>query len=289
MRKFAELLRVHQWLKNGFIFAPAFFGGKLFPLGNSLPIIQGFFCFCFVSSAIYILNDLCDVEADKLHPVKSKRPIPSGAVNLFLARSIMVMLAIGGCVGALLIDFNFLIILLVYVGVNISYSFGLKRIPILDIIMVSSGFILRVSAGGILAAVVISHWLFIMTFLLALFLAIAKRRDDLVLAEATGQQMRKSIEGYNLEFVNITMGMMSAVLIVSYILYITSPEITARFADKPLYVSAIFVFAGLMRYLQLTLVHKRSGSPTSVLVRDIFTQLCILLWIGYFAAMIYLV
>ena len=290
MRTIAELLRVHQWLKNGFIFAPAFFGGALFPLSGFPKILgAGFLCFCFVSSAIYILNDLCDVESDRLHPEKSKRPIPSGRVNVNTARIMMALLAVLGLGLAYFLGTTFLLLLVTYVVINIGYSFGLKKVAILDIMMVSSGFIIRVVAGGVLTGIVISHWLFIMTFLLALFLAIAKRRDDLVLTETTGAQLRKANEGYNLEYVNVVMGMMSAVITVSYILYITSPEINTRFHGKPLYVSAVFVFAGLLRYLQITLVHKKSGSPTKVLIGDIFTQLCIVLWVAYFAVMIYFV
>jgi decaprenyl-phosphate phosphoribosyltransferase len=285
-----SLLRVHQWLKNGFILAPAFFGGILFPFTDfPLELVAGFFAFSFAASAIYILNDLCDVESDRLHPVKSKRPIPSGKVSINTARVLMMALGVASLGIAWYLNQTFLMLICAYIAINIAYSFGLKKVAILDIIMVSSGFILRVVAGGILASVVVSHWLFIMTALLALFLAIAKRRDDLVLTESTGTQLRKANEGYNLEYVNIVMGMMSAVIIVSYILYITSPEISQRFHGKPLYVSTIFVFAGLLRYLQITLVHKKSGSPTQVLMRDVFTQICIALWVAYFALMIYFV
>ena len=245
--------------------------------------------FLLCIDAIYIFNDLCDVEADRLHPEKSKRPIPAGKINVNLACGLMLALAVAGLAIAYFLSTTFLLLLVAYVVINVTYSLGLKKVAILDIMMVSSGFIIRVVAGGVLTGVVISHWLFIMTFLLALFLAIAKRRDDLVLAEVTGIQLREVNEGYNLEYVNVVMGMMSAVITVSYILYITSPDINMRFPDKPMYVSTLFVFAGLLRYLQITLVHKKSGSPTRVLVGDIFTQLCIILWVAYFAAMIYFV
>ncbi len=288
MKVYFDLLRVHQWLKNLFIFAAPFFGGSLLSDNVLFSLGAGFLCFCAVSSAIYILNDICDVESDRRHPEKQKRPIPSGVVSISTGLALMTVLFVAALAGAYFIDLRFFAVVLTYGLVNAGYSLGLKRIALLDIVMVSSGFILRVLAGGIISGVEISHWLFIMTFLLALFLAIAKRRDDLLLLETTGAEMRKSIKGYTMEYVNIVMGMMGAVITVAYILYVTSPEIVQRFHGKPVYVSSLFVIVGLLRYLQVTLVEKRSGSPTQVLLRDLFIQVTIFLWVAYFAVLIYL-
>jgi decaprenyl-phosphate phosphoribosyltransferase len=284
---YLKLLRVHQWLKNLFMLAAPFFGGVLYFDGMPAKLLAGFLCFCGISSFVYILNDICDVENDRKHPEKKKRPLASGAVSMPVAYASMIVLAAVALVCAYMLHVDFMFMLLAYAILNVGYSFGLKKIAILDIIIVSSGFVIRVWAGGLLAEVAISHWLFIMTFLLALFLAIAKRRDDLVLLEATGTEMRKAIRGYNLDFVNVAMGMMSAVIIVSYIQYVTAPEILSRFPGKPLYVSVVFVIAGLMRYLQLTLVDKKSGSPTKVLLRDIFLQIVMFIWVAFFAVIIY--
>lgn len=289
MTAILRLMRVHQWLKNGFIFAAPFFGGRLLHSEIVPSLVLGFAGFCLLSSAVYILNDIVDVESDRLHPEKRKRPLASGEVKTNTGVMILAVLLIASLVLGYLAGHNFLYVLFTYALINIGYSFYLKKIAILDIILVSSGFILRVLAGGLLSGVVISHWLYIMTFLLALFLAIAKRRDDLVISANSGTEIRKSVSGYNLEFVNIVMGMMASVLVVSYILYVTSPEITSRFQGRPLFVSAVFVFAGLLRYLQITMVYNKSGSPTMVLIRDIFIQICILGWILYFAFIIYFV
>lgn len=286
MVKYFQLLRVHHWLKNGFIFAPAFFGGVLIS-GNIWPLIYTFFAFSLVASAVYIFNDACDVANDRLHPEKKKRPIASGEVPLNTAWLLAVIFAVAGLALAYMVHLHVCMVVGAYLGVNILYSLGLKRIALLDILIVSSGFILRVVAGGIVAGIVISHWLYLMTFLLAIFLAIAKRRDDLVILQETGVEMRKAIKGYTLEYVNVVMAIMCAVIIVSYILYITSPEIATRFGDKPLYVSTVFVIIGLLRYLQITIVEKKSGSPTRVLLSDIFTQAFIVMWIAFFGIIIY--
>ena len=228
-----------------------------------------------------------DVAADRLHPVKSKRPIASGEVPVKVAYVLVFVLFGLGLTLGWIVNHNLFILLSLYGVINISYSAFLKRISILDILLVSSGFILRVLAGGVLAGVEVSHWLYIMTFLISLFLAIAKRRDDVLLLESTGAEMRKAVKGYSLEFVNAVMSMMSAVIVVSYILYVTSPEIVNRYPGKPLYVSVIFVIAGLLRYLQIALVEKKSGSPTQVLLKDIFVQVCIIGWIVFFGMTIY--
>lgn len=287
MLVYLKLLRVHQWVKNFFLFAAAFFGGVLLFDGMLQKLSLGFLCFCGISSAVYILNDLCDAENDRIHPEKRTRPIASGAVTVPAAIILMILLALASFAGAWFINTGLLYVLLVYAGVNLGYSLGLKRIALLDIVLVSSGFILRVLAGGLIAGVAVSQWLFIMTFLFALFLSIAKRRDDLVLLETTGTEMRKSVKGYNMDYINVMMGMMTAVIIVSYLLYITSPEIAHRFPGKKLYVSVLFVIIGLMRYLQITLVEKKSGSPTKVLLKDLFIQLTVIGWVAYFAIVIY--
>jgi 4-hydroxybenzoate polyprenyltransferase len=183
---------------------------------------------------------------------------------------------------------QFFWVLLVYFSMNLLYTFWLKKVSLIDIIVISAGFILRVAAGGILTGIVVSHWLFVMTFLLSLFLALAKRRDDLIILRDTGQQMRKSLHGYNLEFISSALSILSAVLIVSYIDYVTSAEVMARFYGKHAYVSLVFVVTGLLRYLQITLVESKSGSPTRLLLNDRFLQVTITLWMAYFAGIIYL-
>jgi 4-hydroxybenzoate polyprenyltransferase len=192
------LLRPKHWVKNTFLFIPLFFAARITDLAALSSLFGGWVAFSLVASGVYILNDYRDIEADKLHPEKSKRPLASGAVAAGTALLIMVVCMAGGLGLAwwLLPKFGF--ILAIYLALNLGYSFGLKNISILDVMIVSAGFVLRVKAGGVLAHVFVTEWLTVMVFLLALFMAFAKRRDDLLIKSRTGMDMRKAIKGYNL-------------------------------------------------------------------------------------------
>jgi 4-hydroxybenzoate polyprenyltransferase len=185
-------------------------------------------------------------------------------------------------------SFLFLFILSLYFIFNLAYSFGLKNIAILDILILSAGFVLRVKGGAVISKVDTSEWLIIMTFLLSLFMAIAKRRDDLLLKTSTGADMRKSISGYNLDFLNTMLGLSCAIIIVAYINYTMSPATLQRVKTYRLYYSALFVIAGLMRYLQITFVQKKSGSPTEILYKDFFIQITLVLWVISIYVILYL-
>ena len=184
--------------------------------------------------------------------------------------------------------FLFLFILGLYFIINLFYSFGLKNIAILDILILSAGFVLRVKGGAVISKVDTSEWLIIMTFLLSLFMAIAKRRDDLLLKSTTGTDMRKSMSGYNLDFLNTMLGLFSAIIIVAYINYTVSPVTIHRLGTYRLYYSSLFVIAGLMRYLQITFVQKKSGSPTEILYKDFFIQITLVLWVISIYVILYL-
>jgi decaprenyl-phosphate phosphoribosyltransferase len=270
---YLRLLRVHQWVKNSFLFFPIFFAGDFNNIPKLILVGYGFIAFCLVASSIYILNDYRDIEADKLHPEKSKRPLASGAVSKPVALLLFFVFIVLGLSIAYSISLNFLWVTLVYFVLNLGYSLGLKHISILDILIVASGFLLRTVAGGVIAEVPISEWLMIMVFLLAVFLALAKRRDDILLSLESGKVIRKASASYNMEFVNAGLTMLMAVILVSYIMYTISDEVTSRLHTEHLYGTTIFVMAGLMRYLQITIVENKSGSPTRVLYKDRFIQL----------------
>ncbi|MEM9674110.1 MAG: UbiA prenyltransferase family protein [Cyclobacteriaceae bacterium] len=287
VQSFAKLLRIEQWAKNLFIFIPSFFFGDFFNLDVLLPLVVAFFSFSLVSSAIYILNDYRDIEADRAHPKKRERPLASGEISENAGLIIMAIMAIAGLGTGLLISPWFLAILLAYVAINIGYSYGLKNVGILDILMIAAGFLLRTVSGGVVADVVVSQWLIIMIFLLALFMAIAKRRDDLIIGENSGVLMRKSVKNYNLDFVNSCMTMVASIIIVAYLMYTISDEVVARLGSHVVYTS-VFVIAGLMRYLQITLVEKNSGSPTKLLYKDSFIKITLVGWIFSFFWLIYL-
>lgn len=281
------ILRPAHWVKNFFLFIPLFFAGELLNPEKLIQVGIAWCSFSLAASGIYILNDIKDVEADRLHPEKRFRPIPSGKVAISHAIIIMTICLISGLIIGYLIKLKFLFILCLYLMINVAYSFGLKNIAILDIILLSAGFNLRVKAGGVASDIAVSEWLMIMVFLLALLLAIAKRRDDLLIKAVTGKDMRKSIGGYNLDFMNVSLALISAIIIVAYLMYTQSPQVNQRFGTYRLYYTGLFVIAGILRYLQITYVEKDSGSPTKILYKDRFLQITLLLWLLSFYFLIY--
>jgi 4-hydroxybenzoate polyprenyltransferase len=287
-----KLLRLEQWIKNLFIFLPIFFNGQLLNISALLPCIIAFIAFSFAASSIYCFNDICDVEADKLHHEKCKRPIAFGIISKKNAYAIM---AICFLLSMLILFFfgggvrNVLIALIVfYYAMNLAYCVLLKQYAIVDVIVISIGFVLRIWIGGIASDTWLSEWIIIMTFLLALFLAFAKRRDDVIWYQNAGIFPRKNIKHYNLEFMNQIMTFIAAITVVAYIMYSLSPDVIERFHTRYIYFTAVFVLIGIIRYLQLTIVDLKSGNPTKILLRDRFMQCCIAGWVGLFLIIIYL-
>ncbi|HTS45764.1 MAG TPA: decaprenyl-phosphate phosphoribosyltransferase [Puia sp.] len=290
MKQYIKLLRPKDWAKNLFLFIPSFFAGRFFRFEEIALLLEGFVAFCCYASSIYIINDYRDIEDDRKHPEKSKRPLASGKVHKTTAVIICIVLLILGTVLAYLADhrLKFLFVLEIYFFMNLAYSFGLKNIAILDILILSAGFVLRVKGGADINHIDTSEWLIIMTFLLSLFMSIAKRRDDMLLKLSTGTDMRKSITGYNLDFLNTMLGLFGAILIVAYINYTVSSETIIRLGTNRLYYSCLFVIAGIMRYLQITFVQKKSGSPTEILYKDRFIQITLFLWVISIYTILYL-
>lgn len=288
-KSFVRLLRVKQWVKNLFLFIPSFFAGHLFKTSELLLVAAGAIAFSFVASAVYIMNDYKDREVDRLHPRKKFRPLASGEVKSPTALSLIGLLLIAGFSIAMVLNTAFFYLLAFYFVLNVGYSFGLKHIPILDLFIVSIGFLIRVYSGGVIAGLPITHWLSLMILLLALFLILAKRRDDLLIntKNKNGVVIRKSTKAYNLVYINSCITLISAVMLVAYIMYTVSPEVTERFQSDYLFITTIFVIAGVMRYLQIVFVEKKSGSPTNVFIRDKFILTTIAGWILSFYILIY--
>lgn len=284
-----KLIRINHWIKNLYVFAPIFFSGQIANSEKLLQSLYAFFIFSFAASSIYILNDILDVEDDKAHPEKKDRPIASGKVSKSAAYILFLLLLSASLTGAFFVNIQLLLIIIGYVSLNIFYSLKLKQIAILDVTIIAVGFVLRVFAGGESSGILVSHWLIIMTFLISLFLALAKRRDDLIIEDETGTVMRKSIKGYNKEFIQSAISILCGALIVSYILYVTSAEVVSRFNNKNIYYSTLFVILGILRYLQLSMVKNKSGSPTKIMYKDLFTQLVIAGWILFFIVYIYVI
>lgn len=281
-----KLCRVHQWVKNGFIFLPAFFGQAL-NANSAVPMLLGFLCFSFLASAVYIFNDIIDAPVDRLHNEKKSRPIAAGKVSVGTAYGLAAVLLTSSLIGAFFIDQLFLAACIVYLIQNILYSAWLKKFALIDITIISLGFLIRLFVGGVIADVPISNWMYIMAFLLAMLLALGKRRDDLLILKNEGTEVRKAVRGYSLEFVNIISVMLSAITVVAYIMYTLSPEVIARVGNSHVFVTSLFVFLGVLRYLQLALVYENTGSPTLILLKDNPTRLIVLAWLLTFGYLLY--
>ena len=288
MKNYINLLRPKDWAKNLFLYIPLFFGGLAFNLEALLKVLEGFACFCFVASSIYIINDYKDVNEDRLHPVKSRRALASGAVDKRIALVIACLFVAAGLGWAFFIRDKFFFVLFIYFLLNLAYSLGLKKIAILDILIIAVGFVLRVKAGAVIARIGLSEWLTIMIFLLALFLAIGKRRDDVLIKIESGNEMRSSIKGYNLEFINVALSLICAVMIIAYFMYTTSTEVMVRLGTYRLYYTCLFVMAGILRYLQIIFVNRDSESPVKILYKDRFIQVTILFWCISFYMILYM-
>jgi len=280
-------MRPHQYIKNLFILLPLFFALKITDPVLLTKALIAFIAFSLTASAIYILNDYHDIEEDRQHPKKKYRPLASGAISKPQAIGIMAILLTAGFALMATVSLEATGILAVYTAMNIAYSLRLKHIAILDVTIIAIGFVLRLFVGSTATAIPLSMWIVVMTFLLALFMALAKRRDDVLIYMDTGKKMRRVIDGYNLQFLDTAMAIMASVVIVAYTIYTTSPDITEKFHTHYLYLTALFVILGILRYLQITLVLQDSGSPTKIVLTDPFMQLTILGWGATFAWILY--
>ncbi len=290
--KYIRLIRPSHWIKNMFVFMPLFFGHQLLNIPLLLNAMVMCVSFSFIASAVYCLNDIIDVEADRRHPVKCKRPIASGDVSVPTAY-LMMLILIAMSISVLFLSsvgvVSGICVIAAYLLMEIAYCLKLKRYAIIDVCMLSLGFVLRIIAGGVVTDIVISHWLVMMTFLLTLFLGIAKRRDDVLKMMSTGIAPRHNTKRYNLTFVNNAITITASVMLVCYIMYTVSPEVTENFHTRYLYLTSIFVLIGLLRYMQLAVVDEKTGDPTKILLHDRFTQLVVAAWGLTFLLIIYVV
>jgi 4-hydroxybenzoate polyprenyltransferase len=280
-------MRPHQYIKNIFIFLPLFFAMQITNTELLLNDIIAFIAFSLTASAIYTLNDYHDIEEDREHPKKKYRPLAAGTITKTQAKAIMISLAVAGFLLMAYTSLNATAILAAYVLMNIAYSFAIKHIAILDVVIIAIGFVLRLFIGSAVTGVPLSMWIVIMTFLLALFMALAKRRDDVLIYLDTGKKMRKVIDGYSLQFLDTAMSIMASVVIVAYIIYTTTAEVVERVDSQYLYLTSIFVILGILRYLQIAFVYQDSGSPTRIMLNDKFIQLTIMAWIISFSWILY--
>lgn len=283
-----QAMRPHQWIKNFFIYAALIFSQNIFNLTLLLKATIAFSAFCLISSALYIFNDLKDLEEDKRHPLKSKRPIASGKIKKSTAILEVIILSLLGFSSAFTLNKNYFIIILVYFLIQMAYSIKLKHVVILDVFVVALGFLIRVVAGGLAIEVSLSSWLLICTILLALFLALSKRRHELVLLEDSASDHRPILQEYSPYLLDQMIAVVTASTVIAYCLYTISEETVTKFGTANLIFTVPFVLYGIFRYLYL--IHQKSegGSPEALLIKDKPLLIDIFLWIVAAIIILYL-
>ena len=279
MKNIIRLIRPHQWVKNLVVLLPVFFGGALLHIESVYAGLVTALCFSFAASSIYCLNDIVDVEDDRQHPIKCHRPMASGAISITQGYTLMFLMFVLSMLSTFLLcqsQLETASVILFYWLLNIAYCLKLKQYAIIDVCVVSFGFVLRILAGGYATSIHLSKWIVLMTFLLMLFLSFAKRRDDVVRMNETGHAPRQNTIRYNLTFINQAITITASVTLVCYIMYTVSPETIQNFHTDYLYLTSVFVLVGLLRYIQIAVVDKRSGDPTKVMLHDRFMQFVVL-------------
>jgi 4-hydroxybenzoate polyprenyltransferase len=281
-------LRVQQWIKNFFVFAPLIFSQNVFNLPLLIKSSLAFVLFCLLSGAAYILNDIQDLEEDKIHPVKSKRPLVSGKVKKNHAIIACVFLVLFGLIGAYLLNVHFFIALLIYFILQIAYSGWLKHVVIIDVFLIATGYLIRVIAGGLAIEIQLSPWLFICTILIALFLALSKRRHELVLLDKNAEIHRAILKEYTPQLLDQMISVVTASTVISYCLYTVSSETVAKFGTKNLLFTVPFVLYGIFRYLYLVHQKDEGGSPEALIIKDKPLLVDLFLWISTAMLILYI-
>jgi 4-hydroxybenzoate polyprenyltransferase len=285
--KYIELIRVNNWVKNLFILLPLFFSAELFDSIKFLKIFYSIIGFSLVTSFVYIINDIFDIEFDKIHSEKKYRPIPAGKISITQSLIIGAFALSLGLTVLWTISFNSFLFTIIYILLNILYSVILKQLPIVDFIIVALGFVIRILIGGDIGNIELTQWMIVMVFLLSLFIAVTKRRDDVCEYELKKKINRKVVLKYTVEYMDKLITIISSTLLVSYLLFITSESVISRYPSKYLIVSFLFVLVGIFRYNQITYVENKSGSPVKIFFKDIFLQITLLLWVLTFFLVIY--
>lgn len=273
-----RLLRPWQWAKNVFVLAPLVFAQRVSDPASLRQALIAFASFCLASSAVYVFNDLRDREEDRRHPLKMLRPLAAGTVGEGTAWVLIVALTSGALALGSRLGPDFLIFLAVYLGLNLLYCLGLKNVVILDVMVVSLGFVLRVLAGGAAIHVEVSAWLILCTIFLALFLSFSKRRHELVLLSTEASDQRPVLSQYSPAFLDQMINVVTAGAVVSYALYAISPETTEKFHTRDLVYTIPLVLFGIFRYLYLIYQKPTRRNPTEAILGDLPFLINMLLW-----------
>jgi 4-hydroxybenzoate polyprenyltransferase len=280
-------LRPSQWTKNLFVFAGLMFGQRLLEPRAVLAAGAAFVLFCLLSGVVYLLNDVADRDADRQHPIKRLRPIASGAVPVSAALTAAFAIGLSALIGAFALRPLFGLLALLYLALLVLYSVWLKHVVILDVLTIAIGFLLRVAAGAVAVSVAVSVWLYMLMILLALFLALSKRRHELVLLADGAMGHRRILGEYTPYLLDQMIAVVTASTLVAYAIYTVSPETTAKFHTDKLALTLPFPLYGIFRYLYLVHRKEGGGSPSDLLLTDRPLLICVALWAGVVAMVIY--
>jgi len=281
-------LRPKQWPKNLLVFAGLVFSLNLFNLVDLLRTLGGFVAFCLLAGGVYLVNDLADVERDRLHPLKRLRPIASGRLGIGAATVAAVLVAVAGLAGSFALDWRFGLVGAAYYVLELAYSFRLKHLVVLDVMTVAAGFALRAVAGTVLVHVTLSSWLFVCTILFALFISLAKRRHELITLANGGVGHRAVLENYSEPLLDQMMAVATSSSVIAYCLYTIAPETIAKFGTHNLMLTVPFVLYAVYRYLYLVYRKDMGGAPEQALLGDPPLLVDVLLWMASVVAVIYL-
>ncbi len=288
LRCFLISLRPKQWMKNVFIFAPMIFSLHMFQPSYIWRSLLAFLLFSLVTGCVYVLNDVLDRDKDGLHPVKRSRPIASGRLAARPALVLAALLLAAVLLGIARFDRGFFLITLFYAGLNILYSLFLKRVVIIDIMVIALGFVLRVMIGGAVNDVPLYPWILITTFLLAIFLALIKRRQELLKIQELHPETvtRHTLESYNAGMLDQMISVATATTLISYIMYVLSPDVQQKFRTDNLFYTVPFVIFGIFRYLFLSYARGQGESPSDIITSDLPFTLNLVLWVSVFILLV---
>jgi 4-hydroxybenzoate polyprenyltransferase len=279
--------RFYQWIKNVLIFAPTFFSLTFFQLVYLRNSLIAFVLFGCITGSIYLLNDCVDKKGDQLHPVKKNRPIASGALSVATAISAAIIILCLTLLAIFLFNRHFFIIAAIYVILNLLYSIFLKKVVILDVLIIAVGFVFRVEIGGVVNQIKLSPWILIITFLGAIFLALIKRRQELVRIGRTDDAgIRKTLRQYNIALLDQLVSITTATTLISYIIYVLNADIQEKFGTDQLYLTIPFVVFGIFRYLFLTYSQGKGENPSEIIFTDLPFAINIILWASFFIMLI---
>lgn len=288
LKNIIKLVRPSQWIKNGVVLAGLIFAGKAkdIPLAEKAMLAVG--AFCFLSSSVYILNDIIDRRRDRIHPLKKNRPLASGAISVSSAGTAGFLLALIGLSISFKISPSVMYVSLCYLALNFLYTILLKNIVIIDVMTIAAGFVLRALAGAVAINVEFSGWLLITTFVLALFLALGKRRHEITILQHEAGSHRKILEKYSPYLLDQLIGVVTASTVITYLFYTLSSDVKAKLHTEYLYATVPFVIYGIFRYLYLVHKEEQGGSPTTLLLTDRPLLFDVVLWLASVITILYI-